>query len=301
MNKIVTVGLGAAAVLVAAFVGAQLIGSPSGRGGSRRPSPSVAAGIPQGPHRLVAEADGGVPITVTITTPLWNVEGCWSDPGQRLGEPRRLLVALQGPGPACAGPTDGAGLVAFQSREYRVYGDACHYQPPPTLLPNTTAATADELVDALARQGHRRVLTSIEEITVDGYAGKKIILKLEDGGIFYGNDFASGTELRSFLSIGLARRNAWPGTARSHARCDQLWIVDVDGTDRRSWSLDAPIRPANSGSGTSSGHRGVIASLSPGLPATEAPRWHVLLGYTSEDVATSCARSSHPATFAKVP
>ena len=58
MNKIVTIGLGAAAVVVALFVGAQLFGSPSGgiggapAGCASRPPPSrpPAPNHPRRPH-----------------------------------------------------------------------------------------------------------------------------------------------------------------------------------------------------------------------------------------------------------
>jgi hypothetical protein len=177
MNKIVTIGLGAAAVVVLVLVGAQLFGSPTGRIGSQttptpEPSASVAGDLPEGPHLLSEGTDSSVPITVTIAAPLWYGEPnggglCWGDPAD-----------------TCAGPPDGAGMIAFEGRKYDVYGDACHRPGP---VPDTTVTTVDELVNAVAKQVHREE-SAPEDITVDGYAGTKIVLRMGDeGGVYYGD------------------------------------------------------------------------------------------------------------------
>jgi hypothetical protein len=218
MNKNVTIGLGAAVVVVAIFIGAQLFGSPSGGFGSQptpspdptatpaqsvaEPSSSVAAGLPEGPHLLSEATDGGVPITVTIAAPAW--EG---DPG--IG----FLQWNEG-----ADPPDGAGMIAFQSREYYVYGDPCHW---PTTRPDTPATTVDELVDALANQASREA-SAPEDITVDGNTGKKIILDMADD---VDIDACDEPEYPLFGVPGddLARYSQGSG------QIEELWIVDVDG------------------------------------------------------------------------
>jgi hypothetical protein len=203
MNKIVTIGLGAAAVVVLVLLGAQLFGSLTGRIGSQatptpEPSPSVAGGLPEGPHLLSEGTDSGVPITVTIAAPLWDGEPnggglCWGDPAD-----------------TCAGPPDGAGMIAFEGREYDVYGDACHRPGP---VPDTTATTVDELVNALAKQVHREE-SATEVITVDGYAGTKIVLRM-------GMRVASTTETPAMMAsspcLGCPAIS-WPATARARAR-----------------------------------------------------------------------------------
>ena len=45
--------------------------------------------------------------------------------------------------------------------------------------PDTPATTVDEFIDAVGNQGSRDASTP-EDITVDGYAGKKIILEMAD-------------------------------------------------------------------------------------------------------------------------
>ncbi len=216
MYKLFTIGLAAAAVVViGVFADIRLFGEPTR---------SVASGVPEGPYVLSESAEGGVSITVTIDGQGWNAAGCSSDPATWSGEDRPLPATLQGPGPACVGAPDGAGLIAFQSREYRVYGDACHYEPPPPPHPNTIASTVDELTDALAGQVHRRILASTEEITVDGYPGKKVVLQLVNDAIFDGND----CEDDKYVLFGLpgdplARYSEGP------RQIEELWIVDVDG------------------------------------------------------------------------
>ena len=67
MNKLVPIGLGAAAVVVALFVGSRFLGTPSGPGGlpstapSPPPSPSVAAPTP-------SAAGSSVPLTEAFTS-----------------------------------------------------------------------------------------------------------------------------------------------------------------------------------------------------------------------------------------
>ncbi len=267
MNKIVTLGFGAAAVIIAVVVGTQF-GSPEAGIGSQsaqahvqtftpEPIPTIAAGLPEGPYLLSEGTDGGVSITVTIGGPLWSADGCWSDPGGRIGEDPRLLVALQGPGPACAAAPDGAGLISFQSREYRVYGDACHYDPPPPPHPNMVATTVGELADALARQVHRRLSTSIEDITVDGYAGKKVILQLAGDVIFHGNDCEDDEHVLFGLPEDrLARYSQGP------RQIEELWIVDVDGLIVVLDGLYYPDTPQS----VVDGLRAMLASATFGAP-----------------------------------
>ena len=150
MNKLIPVGLGAAALVVALLLGSRFIGSPSSNVGGPAVEPTATA---EPTHGLEGN-DGAMPITVTIAAPLSGI--------------RRGTVL--GPRADCA-----VGMIAFtRSRGYWVYGDACHYT---TTKPATPATTVDEFVDALA---NRRGGMFAEDITVDGYAGKKIILHMAD-------------------------------------------------------------------------------------------------------------------------
>jgi hypothetical protein len=213
MNKIVTIGRGPlAAAILAVLLGA--CDAPSGGLRSQatptseptgtpaqsvaEASPSVAAEVP---HVLVEGSD--VSITVTIAAPGW------------VGEPG---VGFLEKGDDEEEPHDGAGMIGYAGREYYVYGDACHYS---TTRPGTPATTVDQLVDALVNQASREA-SAPEDITVDGYAGKKIILHMADGVEFDACD--EGT----FAMFGLpgddlARYSQKPG------QIEEVWAVGVDG------------------------------------------------------------------------
>ena len=199
MSRSVTIGLGAAAVAVAAvFVGAQLFGAPSGGMGSQAtPTPE------QRPHVLYEATAGGVPITVTIAAADWQ------------GEPG---VGILERGSEGADPPDGAGMIAFYGREYYVYGDPCQWS---STRPDTPATTVEELVDALANQASRDA-SAPEDITLDGYAGKKIILQVA------GDVDIDACDEGKFALFGLpgddlARHSQGP------EQIEEVWALDVDG------------------------------------------------------------------------
>ena len=183
---------------------------------SPTPAPEASTAAPSasgvGPSHLLMEAgDDRVPITVTIATPGWDGDPnggvlCWDD------------VAT------CAGSPDGAGIFAFQDREYLVYGDACHQPTPPT-HPDSTATTVDELIDAVTgdRQVHRYG-TQPEDITLGGFAGKKIRLSAAPppGDC----DFDDTRDVLALFGL--------PGqdparVSQGPSQIEEVWAVDVDG------------------------------------------------------------------------
>jgi hypothetical protein len=174
MNKIVPIGLGAAAVVVALVVGSQYLRPPAPGGvGSAAsaspsptaepsPSPSAWTGLPAGPHVILTgqEDDSGRqlsrPLTVTIPAPGWNA----SMSG--------VLEKNEDVAP------NGLGMIIFTQPEYIVYGDACHWR---TTIPETPVTTVDAFVDALSSQGSRDASEPVD-ITLGGYAGKSITLQV---------------------------------------------------------------------------------------------------------------------------
>jgi hypothetical protein len=120
----------------------------------------------------------------------------------------------------CAGPPDGAGIFAFEGREYQVYSDACHSPGPGQ---DTFATTADDLVDALRSQEHRSGSVVSTEIVLDGHAGKKIdLFSLPSPGDC---DF---TEDR--IAFGLFRVLGSDEALYSEDwRKEEVWAVDVNG------------------------------------------------------------------------
>jgi hypothetical protein len=226
MNRFITFGLGAAAVVVIGLLlGAQLLGSPdnTGTGGptatpeatatppsSVEPTGTPWVGLPEGPFAyfgpdmpdLAADAPR---ITLTIPAPGWSeLDAGVLIKGNDLDNlPEAAIISWsESPG-----------------AEFYVYGDPCAYE---STTPDTPATTVDEIVAALAAQASRNASEPMD-VTVDGYAGKTIILHVPDDAdtaACEGGEFAMfGTEQDDF-----ARYNQGPG------QIDELWIIDVEGS-----------------------------------------------------------------------
>ena len=120
MNKFVTYGLAAAAVVVAIIVGSNLIGSPTqGPGGppsdSAEPSeaepstaPSGQTGVEPGPHIVWDDAPGVGSVTLTIPN------------GWDLHSTDHYLTATD---------LNNVGILVFAG-DLSVYGDPCRWSPP---------------------------------------------------------------------------------------------------------------------------------------------------------------------------
>jgi hypothetical protein len=230
MNRIVSIGLGAAAVVLALFVGAQLLGPPSGGFGGdaeATPSPEPTATLtpvatpsgtpegllPEGPHVLTdGDPLDGLPtlrLMVTIPGPDWH-----GAPGEG------ILVKDDN-----AAAPDGAGMIVFFGDLY-VYGDPCDWAET---RPETPATTVDELVAALTAQASRDATEPVD-VTVDGYAGKSITLHVPDTWPTGAEAFAD-CDRGTFGSWGMEGSD--PAPFRYHqdpGQIDTLYIVDVDGT-----------------------------------------------------------------------
>jgi hypothetical protein len=229
MNKLVPIGLGAAAVVVALVVAIPLLGPPasSGAGGAPTPSPSPTAqpsvasppaspaGLPTGSHVLMDSqlGDGtpGLAMTVTIPAPGWD--------GERGGG---ILVKNES-----ADPPDGAGMIVFANGSgWYVPGDPCGWA---STVPDSRSTTVDELVAALAAQPSRDASKPVD-ITIDGYAGKAITLHTPDDAVFASCDRSLFCTLadpehpdNNDPTDFCHRYSQGPG------QIDNLWIVDVDG------------------------------------------------------------------------
>jgi hypothetical protein len=223
VNKIVPIGLGAAAVVVALVVGSQYLGppAPAGVGSTASASPSPTAepspsatpspavgGLPVGPHLiLTGQNDAGAvihpPLTVTIPAPGWD-----GDVGGG------ILAKVPGV------PPEAAGMIIFTQREYIVYGDACHWR---TTIPETPVTTVDAFVDALSSQGSRDASAPVD-ITLGGYAGKSITLEVPADVDFttcdpgYGGSWDCGGD-----GVTPCGYHGGPGAI------DTVYILDVEG------------------------------------------------------------------------
>jgi hypothetical protein len=219
MNKFVTIGLGAAAVVVLLLVGVQLFGSPSGNTGGPAPEPtltpepsvaperSVDAGLPVGtPLAWLDSSEGGVPITMTIPAPGWN------------GDLPGFAFAKN----ESADPPDGAAMFAFSGSEgWTVPADACDWE---STMPETPSATVDDLVAALSAQASRDASVPTD-ITVGGHAGVSITLHVPDP-----MPADCDQDLYCMMAIpGMSGPHSCERNAQGPGQIDELWIVAVDG------------------------------------------------------------------------
>jgi hypothetical protein len=174
MSKFITVGLGAAAVVVIGILlGSQVLTAPGGNTGGDvstpeptptveptpqpTPTPTPAGMLPEGPHMILDGAiddsqSEGPPLTVTIPAPGW-----FGDVGGG------ILTTREG------------GMIVFVQEEYLVFADACHYGAAPP----EAVSTVDDLITALASHGSREASEPVD-INLDGYAGKSIVLQAPD-------------------------------------------------------------------------------------------------------------------------
>ena len=234
MDRFRSIGPGTASVIAVLLVGCSANGSPPAdatssatpaslsaaasvpatpeASASAEPSVPITGGLPLGPHVVTKDIGTDVTITVPIPAPGWDgqAEGgylCWT------------------PVDECAGPPDGAGLIAFNDREYYAYENPCRWS---TTRPDAAATTADVLVAGLATQGSREA-SAPEDITLDGYTGKKIILRMADDlDLAYSNGDFTDCDDGHFALFGVAGEDParW---SQGPGQIEEVWAVDVDG------------------------------------------------------------------------
>jgi len=250
MNKIVTIGLAAAAVVLALFVGAQLLGGPGGTGGPAdptaspeasvaaptpepTPSPTPWTGIAGGPF-VVTGADDPVRVTLDVASPGWSHSPQLdfvfkSDDG--LDPPQSV----------------GAALIAWTwpvGTEFLVYGDPCQWS---TTLPATPATTPAEIAAGFAAQAQSEATEPVD-VTVGGYAGTAVTLTVPMSYEVPGSPTATREEEfgacdeDQFVFYGTVGEDGKIGrNAQGPGQIDELWILDVEGS---IVILDAAYSPA---------------------------------------------------------
>lgn len=225
MNKTVPIIVAAAAVVVIALIGFGALGGTGGFGGpgpsdaeppattapTTEPTPSPSADA----ETTLLIADGQAddpedqypPLTVTVPT------------GWGIDDPTGVLIGDS------ADPPAGAFMMVFAEREYWVYGDPCQWS---STKPDTASSTVDELVEALANQASREPSTP-EDITVDGFAGKKITLHVPDDAAFEDCDDGSFGYWAS-IDLEFGDDGSSPSRhAQAPGQVDTLYILDLDG------------------------------------------------------------------------
>ena len=224
MNSYAKLAMAAAAVVVVAIVGYNLLPSSSGVGvAPASPSPSVFASpspstsgatggrpsdaVPDGslpPGTYTSYAVNGTDINVRFTVPAgWKWKEGW------------ILT------PTAPDPPDGVAM-AFWTGDMRVYTDPCRWRlsvPDPS-----TGPTAHDLVDALAAQPTRNASAPIERKAAglggpDAWPGWSIDLSVPSD-----IDFSkcNDGEFRSWGQDRKARYHQGPGQR------DTVWAIDVE-------------------------------------------------------------------------
>jgi hypothetical protein len=235
MHPLAKFSIAAAAVLVVALVGFNLLSGPgqSGAGGSPpspspspsptatpTPSPTASLAPPSpSPSRSIGQIAPGpfrfsypgftTPFTVTIPSTGW-----YGDPA---GIESWLLVKNDS-----ADPPDGAGMIVF-SGDLWVYGDPCHWL---STTPKDPATTVDDIVAALGEQATRAASKPVD-IVVDGHPGRSITLRVPDDVVF---DDCDDNQFGTFAAVLYGKQDRTP--SRYHqgpGQIDEFWIVDVDG------------------------------------------------------------------------
>ncbi|WP_309708899.1 hypothetical protein [Pseudolysinimonas sp.] len=173
--------------------------------GQTEPRDQPNAEPPVEQHPITKDIGTGVEVSITL-------------PQGWAGDPRGGYVC----GATCDGPA-GAGIIAFNDREYFAYGDACRWS---TSKPNADATTAAALVEQLVKQT-RRVVSRPERVTVDGRAGQKIILKMAEDVTAEGDVFPACDDDK-FALLGVKGED--PGRwSQGKGQVEEVWAVDVDG------------------------------------------------------------------------
>lgn len=157
-------------------------------------------------HVLSDSSDPRGAIGITVTIPAYG----WS------GEPGGWTLET---GPSGFDPPGGAGIIVFTvDKKFFVYGDPCEWK---STRPKKPATTVDDLAAALANQPSRNA-SAPDDITVDGYAGKKVTLHVPDDAVF------SDCDEGNFATFGVAGED--PALfVQGPGEIDEIWIVDVNG------------------------------------------------------------------------
>ena len=221
MNKLLTYGLAAAAVVVVGLVGFQLLRSNVGAPimtpspqptHTAEPTPTDGS-LPVGSSHVLWDDQDIMGMKIVVTIPA----GGW------IGEAGGGILMKDG----SADAPGGAGVSVFARTndllvgmgDIYVYGDPCHWA---TTKPDTPVATVDEAIAALSAQPARDATAPVD-VTYDGYSGKYITLHVPDDADF--SDCDEG-EFRTLI------QSDGPTSPLSHEDPDQydlLTVLDVNG------------------------------------------------------------------------
>jgi hypothetical protein len=246
MNKYVTIGLGAAAVILAVVVGAQFLGSPDGDVGDPGATPT---GAPSGSSDPAPETTGspqaGDPAAFVVTgtdDPVQVTLDIASDGWEWLPEFDAVSKDDDGRDPP---QSVGVALLAWSwpaGTGFNVYGDPCQWL---ATVPETPATTPEEIAAAFAAQASTDATAPVD-VTVGGYAGKAVTLSVPmtfDLPDATREERFADCDEAAFAFYGIEGEAGHARNAQGAGQIDELWILDVDGA---IVILDAAYGPAAS-------------------------------------------------------
>lgn len=215
MSKPVQYAIAAAAALVVAVVGYQLLSGP-GVGGPDRTKTPQPSSMPSSSASASAAARGVLepgPFTFFVLPDL-GITGTATIPGTG-------WYGLEGDGLVDNGSADppGGAQITVWGGQLAVYGDACHWAGTPA--DPRTGLTVDDLVVALSAQLSREAAAPTE-IMVDGHAGKAMELTVPADIAFADCD---NNEFRTWKEV----ESNTPLLELAPGQHDLVWIIDVNG------------------------------------------------------------------------
>ena len=217
MNNALRIALAAAAVLVVALIGIQLLGGANVGGPGPSPSQSesptlaptaspvpTAAAVPPAGELAIGRHSmtlAGVPLSIELTTAGWSSNGDFGiDKGYELRTP------------------DAASFILWpKSAPDNVFADPCTRTP----LSPQAGPSAAELAAAVSTVPGINLVSGPSEVTVGGYPAQHVVLTVPEDIGCDPNDFYLWEDLDN------------PGVARYATELDwtvYVWIIDVDGT-----------------------------------------------------------------------
>lgn len=244
MNKFVSIGLGAAAVVAVLVIASQFIAPPTSNVGGPTASPSSSAqvsvgapsasfaapsgdvALPVGPYEIVDQGATSHPVRTTVTIPAPGWTGIPDFGGLLKGED--------------ADPPEAAMLIwaSPAGTAFEVYGDPCKWA---STKPATPATTVETFAAALAAQAGRDATDPVD-VTIGGHSGKSLTLHVPNDAPTRAEAFKD-CDQDTFASYGEAGRSEPSRYHQGPGQVDQLWIIDVDGAFviiDAMWRSDTP-------------------------------------------------------------